>query len=196
MPAFAPNLVLEGLALGGTAACLAWAAYHDYRAMIIPKVISFTILGLALPFHVLRGALLAGSGQSVWLLGGGNPILGAVDGLMLAFAGLLTGLAIFIPLWILKASGGGDVKVFAATAAVHGPTLALILLLITMVVVMVWTVAIMLLKARGGVATSPLGFAPPLLVAFLLLGSWIHVRDQNLIPPTDHVARMGVGHAR
>ena len=77
------------------------------------------------------------------------------DGMVLAFAGLLTGLAIFVPLWILKASGGGDVKVFAATAAVLGPTLAVFLLLITMVVVMVWTVAIMLLKARGAIATSP-----------------------------------------
>ena len=197
MPVFAPNPVLEGMALGGTSLCLAWAAYHDSKSMTIPKIVPFTILGLALPFHVLRGAALATSGQSVWLLGSGSPLLGALDGILLAFAGLFTGLFLFLPLWFLKASGGGDVKLFAAVAAVLGPTLSVLLLMATMLVVVAWNGVAWLAKAKGSsLLSSPMGFAPPFLVAFVLLACWVHARDQRLTAATDRVAMSGERHAR
>ena len=197
MPVFAPNPVLEGMALGGTSLCLAWAAYHDSKSMTIPKIVPFTILGLALPFHVLRGAALATAGQSVWLLGSGSPLLGALDGILLAFAGLLTGLFLFLPLWFLKASGGGDVKLFAAVAAVLGPTLSVLLLMATMLVVVAWNGVAWLAKAKGSsLLSSPMGFAPPFLVAFVLLACWVHARDQRLTAATDRVAMSGERHAR
>lgn len=197
MPVFAPNPVLEGMALGGTSLCLAWAAYHDSRSMTIPKIIPSSILGLALPFHVLRGASLASSGQSVWLLGAGSPLMGGLDGILLAFAGLFTGLGLFLPLWLLKASGGGDVKLFAAVAAVLGPTLSIMLLLATLAVVVAWSLAAWLAKAKGSsFLSSPMGFAPPFLVAFLLLACWVHARDQRLAAASGSVAMTGVTHAR
>ena len=197
MPVFAPNPVLEGMALGGTSLCLAWAAYHDSKSMTIPKIVPFTILGLALPFHVLRGAALATSGQSVWLLGSGSPLLGALDGILLAFAGLFTGLFLFLPLWFLKASGGGDVKLFAAVAAVLGPTLSVLLLMATMLVVVAWNGVAWLAKAKvSSLLSSPMGFAPPFLVAFVLLACWVHARDQRLTAATDRVAMSGERHAR
>jgi len=196
MPVFAPNPVLEGMALGGTSLCLAWAAYHDSKSMTIPKIVPFTILGLALPFHVLRGAALATSGQSVWLLGSGSPLLGALDGILLAFAGLLTGLGLFLPMWLLKASGGGDVKLFAAVAAVLGPTLSVLLLMATMLVVVAWNGVAWLAKAKGSsLLSSPMGFAPPFLVAFVLLACWVHARDQRLASAADHVPLTGDRHA-
>lgn len=197
MPVFAPNPVLEGMALGGTSLCLAWAAYHDSRSMTIPKVIPFTILGLALPFHVLRGAVMAASGDPVWLFGPGSPVVGALDGILLAFAGLMTGLALFLPLWFLNASGGGDVKLFAAVAAVLGPTLTVMLLMATLVVVALWKGLAWLAKAKGSsLLSSPMGFAPPFLVAFVLLACWVHARDQRLAPGPGPVAFTGERHAR
>ncbi|MEZ5645216.1 MAG: prepilin peptidase [Burkholderiaceae bacterium] len=42
-------------------------------------------------------------------------------GLGLSLAGALTGLVLFLPMWLLRALGAGDVKLFAAVGAFAGP---------------------------------------------------------------------------
>ncbi|MBY0490463.1 MAG: prepilin peptidase [Gemmatimonadaceae bacterium] len=58
---------------------------------------------------------LLGMGVLVQLVGHG------VAGLSTATLGALTGLAIWLPFWLLHMMGGGDVKLFAAGAAWLGP---------------------------------------------------------------------------
>ena len=88
-------------------------------------------------------------------------------------------------------------KLFAAVAAVLGPTLSVLLLMATMLVVVAWNGVAWLAKAKGSsLLSSPMGFAPPFLVAFVLLACWVHARDQRLTAATDHVAMSGERHAR
>lgn len=48
-----------------------------------------------------------------------------LDGLSAALLGMAAGLAIWLPFWLLRMIGAGDVKLFAAAAAWLGPSLAL-----------------------------------------------------------------------
>lgn len=79
---------------------LAGAVITDLRARIIPNVL------------VLSGAL------SGVLLAGLNP---EGIGLLRALGGLALGLAIFLPLYLLRAMGAGDVKLMAMAGGFLGP---------------------------------------------------------------------------
>jgi prepilin peptidase CpaA len=78
---------------------LAGAVITDLRARIIPNVL------------VLSGAL------SGVLLAGLHP---EGIGLLRALGGLALGLAIFLPLYLLRAMGAGDVKLMAMAGAFLG----------------------------------------------------------------------------
>ena len=86
------------IVLGATAATI------DLRHHRIPNVLSLT------------GALvgLAASGFSTW-----------PDGLWLGLLGLVTGLCLFLPGFLLGMTGGGDVKLMAAFGTFLGPGLTL-----------------------------------------------------------------------
>lgn len=76
------------------------ASAADIRSRRIPNLMVLRILGL--------GIGLQGLGHGV-------------AGLSAATLGALSGLAIWLPFWLLHMMGGGDVKLFAAGAAWLGP---------------------------------------------------------------------------
>jgi prepilin peptidase CpaA len=76
------------------------AAWHDVRSHRIPNVIVFPGAAIALTLHALAPAGI---------------------GLPAAFCGLFVGIAFFLPLYLLGATGAGDVKLMAMTGAFLGP---------------------------------------------------------------------------
>src|SRR5262249_46353569 len=55
--------------------------------------------------------------------------------------GFATGFGLFFVMWILGTCGGGDLKLFAALGAWVGPTLAVFVLIATLILVVVFAVA-------------------------------------------------------
>jgi prepilin peptidase CpaA len=99
---------MQGLTLPLTATLLgasAWAVREDLLAHRIPNRLTGTLLCLGL---VLQFAI------------GGWSALGQ------AALGALVGLAILLPLYVLRAMGAGDVKLLAALGALLGPHWALV----------------------------------------------------------------------
>jgi prepilin peptidase CpaA len=139
--AFFPDPIFGWVFCAVLLALLTAAAYIDLRALIIPKPLTLTLLGLGLLANLVRGAWLGGTGASVWLLGVKGGWLGAVDGLLFALAGFGLGFAIFFVLWVMGACGGGDLKLFAALAAWLGPGLSILVLIATLVLVLVVSAA-------------------------------------------------------
>ena len=79
----------------GVAACIT-----DVRTRRIPNLLTFGAAAAGLIFHVLAGG---------W------------QGLALAAGGWAVGLALFLPLFLLRGMGAGDVKLVAALGAWLGP---------------------------------------------------------------------------
>lgn len=90
----------------GLALLLAIAVVHDMRAHRIPNILVLIGIALAASLHAL--ALGKGSeslaGQAWW-----SPL-----------AGLLTGLATLMPLYLLRATGAGDVKLMGMVGTFIG----------------------------------------------------------------------------
>jgi prepilin peptidase CpaA len=99
---------MQGLTLPLAATVLgasAWAVREDLLAHRIPNLLTGSVLGVGL---VLQLAL------------GGWGALGQ------ATLGVLVGLAVLLPFYLLRAMGAGDVKLLAALGALLGPHWALI----------------------------------------------------------------------
>ena len=75
-------------------------------------------------------------------------LLGPVTGLGDALAGALTGFALLIPLYLLRATGAGDVKLLAMIGAWVGPTMILYVALVSFIIGGVWSIAWTLLRGR------------------------------------------------
>ena len=85
-------------------ACLALASVAcicDLRTRRIPNVLTFSAIVCGLLFHVVTGGFSAGG----WSL-----------------AGCLLGAALFMPMFVLRGMGAGDVKLLAAVGAWLGPS--------------------------------------------------------------------------
>ncbi len=91
-------------------ALLALALWHDVRSRRIPNLL--VLLG-ALAGLALNALLPPGASLFRAPFGG----LGALAGL----AGLGTGLAVLLPMYLLRAMGAGDVKLMAMAGAFLGP---------------------------------------------------------------------------
>src|SRR5256885_6404248 len=141
MQTFFPDPVFGWVFYLSLLGLLAAASYSDQRFQLIPKKLTLSLLGLGLTFNLVRGAWMGGQGLSAWSLAGGSVWLGLLDGLLFALAGFALGFAVFFVLWILGACGGGDVKLFAAVAAWLGPTLSVMVLLGTILIVAAIVVA-------------------------------------------------------
>jgi prepilin peptidase CpaA len=76
------------------------AAVHDFRFRRIPNwlTLSGVVLGIGL-----------------------NTLLSAQHGFVTALLGTLLPLALYLPLYLLRAMGAGDVKLMAAVGAIAGP---------------------------------------------------------------------------
>ena len=75
-------------------------------------------------------------------------LLGPVTGLGDALAGALTGFALLIPLYLLRATGADDVKLLAMIGAWVGPTMILYVALVSFIIGGVWSIAWTLLRGR------------------------------------------------
>jgi prepilin peptidase CpaA len=139
-------------------ALTAAGAVADLRALVIPKTVSLTTLGLGLAANVVRAAWLGAAGLELWALETGGAALGALDGLLFALAGFAVGFGLFLVLWLLGTAGGGDVKLFAAVGAWLGPKWILYALVVTYVIVFLGTLARAALRvATGGPAVKGRG---------------------------------------
>ncbi|SIT45921.1 Flp pilus assembly protein, protease CpaA [Paraburkholderia piptadeniae] len=103
------------------------ASWTDLRARRIPNwlVLAAAVLALLVQCY-LHGA---GTGFSQWLLG------------------MLTGGALFLPLYVARAMGAGDVKLMAAIGAFVGPWAGFGIVLLTFSIGGIW--ALILIVARG-----------------------------------------------
>jgi prepilin peptidase CpaA len=87
-------------------AFVAAVAVVDLARKRIPNALTVPAAGLAISFHAASAGL--------------------IDGLLVAVAGLLLGLAMFLPLYIAGGFGAGDVKAMAAVGAFLGPVGAIL----------------------------------------------------------------------
>jgi prepilin peptidase CpaA len=116
------------------------SCYFDLRYFKIPKPLTLTGLALGILFNVVRGAWLGSDEQPVWKLGAGGSFVGAADGLLFALAGFGVAFGLFLVMYLLGQSGGGDVKLFAAVGAWVGPLWTVYLLILTIIFVAVLSV--------------------------------------------------------
>jgi prepilin peptidase CpaA len=96
-------MTLEAATLAATLTAGA-ACVTDLRTRRIPNLLTFGSAATALLFHGATGGL---------------------PGLGLAFGGWSVGLVLFLPVFLLRGLGAGDVKLLAALGAWLGPSLAL-----------------------------------------------------------------------
>jgi prepilin peptidase CpaA len=78
--------------------------------------------------------------------------LGGWIGARVSLLGFLVGLGVFLPLFLLRGMGGGDVKLMAAVGAIAGPGNCVVIFILTAVVGGV--MAVILLLWRGGLGTA------------------------------------------
>ncbi|MFT0172020.1 prepilin peptidase [Paraburkholderia mimosarum] len=107
------------------------AAVTDLHARRIPNALVLT--GLAAAFAVQCGLHGVGEGSQRWILG------------------LLTGGGLFVPFYLLRGMGAGDVKLMAAVGAFVGPQSAFEVALATFVIGGIWSLAVVIFN---GVARS------------------------------------------
>jgi prepilin peptidase CpaA len=176
----------------------AMAAYVDWRRQVIPKAVTVPALLLGVAASIVRGLWLENSSE------GAGAWHGALDGFLFALAGFAVGFGLFLVLWLLGTCQGGDVKLFAAMGAWLGPTLTLLLLLLTVILVglsvlvrWVWRLfrgQSLVPPAQGGKLTREeqtqarrlrqrLVYAPSLVVATTLLLLWIFRVELRLVAP-------------
>ena len=125
------------LCLTMLAALLAAALWHDLRTRRIPNqlVLWGTLAGLA-----LNSFMPSGSGLF-------DPSFGGL-GLPQALAGAAAGLALLLPMYLLRALGAGDVKLMAMCGAFLGPLAVLEAVLLTLLAGGVLAIAAALLGRR------------------------------------------------
>lgn len=116
---------------------------------VIPLVVAL-ILGLAvwrdvvdekIPNVLTIGALLVGVAAQF--------LLGGVDGLRTAIAGAAVGFGCLLPLYLLKGTGAGDVKLMAAVGAFLGPGATFLAVLLTLVAGGIVAIALVVSRTAG-----------------------------------------------
>ena len=93
------------------------AAYTDLKKAIIPNKLTVTMLAVGVVFGLIRGGWLGAANLPLAFLGTGNVWLGLADGLLVSLLGFVLAFAVMFVMWVLGASGGGDLKLFAAIGA-------------------------------------------------------------------------------
>jgi prepilin peptidase CpaA len=134
---FADSVALAWTYFGVVLAITLIATYTDLRSLLIPKWLTLPALAGGVIFHVVLGGVRGPS----FLWADGGWLLGAVDGLLFALAGFAVGFALFFVMFMVGACHGGDVKLFAAVGAWVGPLLVILLLAVTIVFVVLLSIA-------------------------------------------------------
>ena len=122
-------MLLAGL--GPLVLLLGLAMAYDMRGRCIPKVI---VYGGATFAILLHAQLPEGLGFVTRTPGG----IGAVA----ALAGFVTGVAMFLPLYLMRATGPGDVKLLGMVGAFLGPAVTVGVVLLTFLFGALLTIAI------------------------------------------------------
>ncbi len=111
------------------------AAVIDWRTLKIPKWLSISLWVLGPLVSLCRGAFLGAQGMPVYFLSPRGVVVGAVDGLLFSLAGFALAFVMFFILWLLRACGGGDVKLFAGIGAFVGPIESVRILVASQIVI-------------------------------------------------------------
>lgn len=122
---FFPNLPFAVAYVMLIAVGLGYAAWRDWKTLIVPKWLSLSILGSGIVMNAIRGGWLALEGHRVMFLTPHNAALGTIDGFLFALLGFVCGFVMFFLFWIFGLCGGGDVKLVAAVGAWLGPRFVL-----------------------------------------------------------------------
>lgn len=129
-----------------TLIALTWiAAWIDTRKAIVPNRLTVLIFILGLVSNAIRGGWLGAENQPLWVFDTGTIWLGVLDGLFIALVGFVVIFALMFAFWIFGLCGGGDVKLLAAVATWSGLPYFLIIWLVTLVVLIFWTLGQVLL---------------------------------------------------
>jgi prepilin peptidase CpaA len=145
-----------------------FAAALDWRTRRIPNWLVATALVAALPAQ--------------WML------YGAADGLGIWFAGWLVGGLIFLPGYMVRVVGAGDVKLMAAVGAWFGMTGAIETAMIACAIGGVWALAAMLLKRR-----MKDGLSNTYSMLLSVTGGWRQVVQQGAAMRVLSVGRLPFG---
>jgi Flp pilus assembly protein protease CpaA len=138
---FFPSPALAWAYLVSLMTVLSAASVIDLKTLRIPKSLSLGLLAGGLAASVVRGAWLGLEGHSVWFFRSAGLMLGACDALFLSVCTAIVGFVLFLILWLLGMCGGGDVKLFTATAAWIDPFLAVSIMAFSLSLVCLWIVA-------------------------------------------------------
>jgi len=173
--------VLEGSAilaagLGSLTLFLALALLHDARSRCVPNAL---VLGGAALGILLHALLPEGLGFTTRDPGG----LGAV----IALAGVVTGIVTFLPLYLMRATGTGDVKLIGMVGAFLGPADTVGVVLLTFLFGALLSIAVPAtagvlarlahdVRLRGGEGESGIEAAPRasyVMAIALATGGWL-----------------------
>ena len=138
--------------------CLAliFAAVYDLRYQKIPNLLNFSVALVALIFHTIFFGL---------------------EGLLFSGAGLLLGIAIFLPFYAFGGMGAGDVKLMGAVGAVVGAKGVFISALLTALFGGLYAVLMLMLYHKY--ARAMLSRAWAVLKTFVLTRQYIPVSTPN-----------------
>lgn len=126
--------------------------------------------------------VLAGALAGVVLHVGHNGWAGLATSLL----GLLVGFAVFLPLFLLRGMGGGDVKLMAAIGALAGPQNCLLIFVLTALIGGVLAVALLLWKGGLAAALGNCAF----IIKELACGRLPHARRPQLTIDSDQAVSL------
>ena len=174
------NIIPEGwqaMGLSALALLVLTALVFDLRQRRIPNNLVLLMLGVGFLINLI--------GPQSWLQGAGlfTNAPGAF-GIKGALLGALTGLAVFLPLYLLRAMGAGDVKLMAGIGSFVGPATAI-------------DVALFILVTGGVLAVVRMVWVRKTqLVLFNVvtaLGQWVPGSVAHFDPATQSADRMPYG---
>lgn len=201
MQTFFPNPVFGWIFYLSLMGLLAAASYNDQRFQIVPKKVTLPLLALGVLFNLIRGAWMGEQGLSTWYFAGGSWWVGLLDALLFTLAGFALGFALFFIMWILGVCRGGDVKLFAAVGAWLGPTLTVLVLLCSILLVLAIVVfrIVLITVTRGRLSSAQMNaktrsgkqrirlvwYSLPLALAVALVVAWVCRVDLHLSAPKE-----------
>ena len=149
--------------------CLALiiASIFDLKYQKIPNLITFTVAIAAIIFHFIFFGL---------------------QGLMFSGAGLLLGMAVFLPFYAFGGMGAGDVKLMGSVGAVVGAKGVFISAVLTGIFGGVYALLLLLVYHRYGRAMLSRAWA--VLKTFLLTRQYVPVSTPN---PVQEMPRLSYG---
>lgn len=121
---------MHSLSTGILLALLLVAAWRDFCHYRIPNKLVFPGAALGILLHALLPQDMGGLG------------------LLTSLAGLSVGLAVLLPLYLLRAMGAGDIKLMAMTGAFVGPTSILIITVYVLLAGGILALGVILLRGK------------------------------------------------